>query len=219
MTGSAIANLIAAQSCYALDHGLRGVKIMVENELRPMAETEFYKDLLLPVIYFTADLLYGFCFAMGSRIGASKKEIRRSKSKKKRTKETKKTGNQSWIIGDNKELVNKYLSSVDEEIIEDQFLKDYYESLTNGTKEICEKINIRITEDISSKFKEQIITKYKMKKVEEIERIDSRVTILFKDTLIRRISEEFKFRDDSLINMCKESFNKYLNLNKRINNN
>lgn len=95
MTGSAIANLIAAQSCYALDHGLRGVKIMVENELRPMAETEFYKDLLLPVIYFTADLLYGFCFAMGSRIGASKKEIRRSKSKKKRTKETKKTGNQS----------------------------------------------------------------------------------------------------------------------------
>ena len=50
---------------------------------------------------------------------------------------------------------------------------------------------------------------------EQEERINSRINILFNNTIISRIKEETLFRDESLKNMCNESYNKYLDLNKR----
>ena len=48
-----------------------------------------------------------------------------------------------------------------------------------------------------------------------VERINSRVNILFKENVISKIKDQIIFRDDSLKNMAKESFNKYLQLNDK----
>ena len=60
-----------------------------------------------------------------------------------------------------------------------------------------------------------ILKKYKMTDINQIERINSRINILFRDTIIRRIKEESEFRDESLKNMSSESYNKYVDLNSK----
>ena len=54
-----------------------------------------------------------------------------------------------------------------------------------------------------------------MTDINQIERINSRINILFRDTIIRRIKEESEFRDESLKNMSSESYNKYVDLNSK----
>ena len=56
--------------------------------------------------------------------------------------------------------------------------------------------------------------KYKLESVDQLDRIHSRIDILFKDNVISRIKEQTIFRDESLINMAKESLKKYIELNK-----
>ena len=47
-----------------------------------------------------------------------------------------------------------------------------------------------------------------------MDRINSRINDLFADSVISKIHEQTKFRDESLRNMSLESYSKYDNLNK-----
>ena len=53
-----------------------------------------------------------------------------------------------------------------------------------------------------------------MEKEEYSERIHSRINFLFKENVISRIKDQITFRDESLKNMMKESYKKYLDLDK-----
>ena len=53
-----------------------------------------------------------------------------------------------------------------------------------------------------------------LESTEQVERINSRINVLFKENVISRIQEQVRFRDESLKNMSIESYKKYQNLNE-----
>lgn len=106
-------------------------------------------------------------------------------------------------------------NNIDEDVITDDYLNKYYEELSNETKKMNDDIDLLLKTEICTNFFPKIIKKYKLETKEQEERINSRINILFKNTIISRIKEETLFRDESLKNMTIESYNKYLDLNKR----
>lgn len=104
---------------------------------------------------------------------------------------------------------------IESDVVTQEYIDAYYEALSNETQALNDDLDLLLKKEICTVFCPEIIKKYKLNTKEQEERINSRINILFKDTLIRRIKEETLFRDESLKNMCAESFNKYLDLNKR----
>lgn len=102
-----------------------------------------------------------------------------------------------------------------EDIISEDYLDEYYNVLTSKTNQLNEELDVLLKTEICTEFSKEIISKYKLTTKEQEERIHSRINILFKDTIIRRIKEETIFRDESLKNMCLESYKKYIELNKQ----
>ncbi len=100
----------------------------------------------------------------------------------------------------------------------ENLLSNFIEEYINAIKEETEKMNGDISLDIKTRicleFSQYIIKKYTLSDEDQIDRINSRINGLFKDTLIRRILEEIKFRDDSLKNQAIESYQKYRMLNE-----
>lgn len=130
-----------------------------------------------------------------------------------------------------KEKINKIVNSIIEEkknrikenylqkeitteVIDEQFIKDYYDELEKETGLINDDIDIEVKKEISMSFFQELLKKYRVSTIEEQERLNSRVNILYCQTIIKRIKEQAEFRDESLKNMAKESYERYLNLNK-----
>lgn len=113
-------------------------------------------------------------------------------------------------------IKNNFLNNNhDEEILSEDFLNKYYEELRKETDRINNDIEVQLKEEICTVFVSELIKKYKLENNEQLERINSRINILFKENVISRIKEQILFRDDSLKNMTKESYKKYLDLNKK----
>lgn len=103
----------------------------------------------------------------------------------------------------------------DEKVYDEEFLNKYFEVLMNESNAIIDSIELLLKEEICTNFSVNILKKYKLENDSQLERINSRVNILFKDNVISKIKDQIIFRDDSLKNMAKESFNKYLQLNDK----
>lgn len=113
-------------------------------------------------------------------------------------------------------LKDSFLSKdIEDDVITEEYLNNYYETLSKETETLNNELDLLLKKEICTEFFPDILRKYKLTSKEQEERINSRINILFKDTIIRRIKEESLFRDESLKNMCTESYNKYLDLNKR----
>lgn len=113
-------------------------------------------------------------------------------------------------------LKNNFLSKqIDDDILRELYIKDYYEFLLQETKKMNEELELLLKTEICTKFSTELLKKYKMSNIDQKERINSRINVLFKDRIISRIKEEISFRDESLKNMCQESYNRYLELNKQ----
>ena len=101
---------------------------------------------------------------------------------------------------------------------EDALLSNFIDLYTDELKEETTKMNndldIALKTRICLEFSEYVIKKFKLTNEEQQERINSRINILFKDTVLRRIKEETEFRDESLRNQTIESFKKYRSLNE-----
>jgi len=104
---------------------------------------------------------------------------------------------------------------IENDVVTQEYIDEYYAALLNETQILNDDLDLLLKEEICTVFYPEVIKKYKLNSKEQEERINSRINILFKDTLIRRVKEESVFRDESLKNMCAESYNKYLELNKR----
>lgn len=102
----------------------------------------------------------------------------------------------------------------DEDILTEEFLNEYCEELKKESDNINQELELLLKEEIVINFSQNIIKKYKLNNTDQLDRINSRVNGLFKNNIVSKINEQIKFRDDSLKNMAKESFNKYLELNK-----
>ena len=94
------------------------------------------------------------------------------------------------------------------------FIDNYYKYLKEETEKMNSDIDLDVKKEVCTIFTPNLIKKYKLESEEQNERIDSRINILFKDNIVRKIKEQSEFRDESLRNMSVESFEKYLNLNK-----
>ena len=111
-------------------------------------------------------------------------------------------------------LINNYLQSLkDKEILSD-FLEEVSKQIDDETEKMNNDLDYSIKSKICLEFSQYITKKYKIKSEEQIERINSRINILFKDIIIKRVKEETKFRDDSLRNQIKNSYEKYRSLNE-----
>ncbi len=111
-------------------------------------------------------------------------------------------------------LKENFLSKEEDGILSKEYLDEYYEELKKETETINEEIEVELTKEICTSFSTDILKKYKLESVEQVDRINSRINELFKNSVISRIKEQAEFRDESLRNMSIESFNKYDNLNK-----
>lgn len=100
------------------------------------------------------------------------------------------------------------------DVLTKEYLNNYFEKLREESDKINEEIELLLKEEICTKFSQNIISKYKLDSVSHLERINSRINILFKDNIVSRITEQIKFRDESLKNLAFESFEKYESLNK-----
>ena len=94
------------------------------------------------------------------------------------------------------------------------FLEDFSKTLDDETNKMNEDLDLAIKTRICLDFSQYIIKKYDLQSEEQIERINSRINILFKDIVIKRVKDETMFRDESLRNQTKESYDKYRNLNE-----
>jgi hypothetical protein len=115
----------------------------------------------------------------------------------------------------NNNLIDNYIDKFKDK---EDIMSDFFEEVSKKIDEETEKMNNDLDYSIKSKicleFSQSIIKKYSIKNEEQVERINSRINILFKDIIIKRVKEETKFRDDSLRNQIKTSYEKYRNLNE-----
>jgi len=111
-------------------------------------------------------------------------------------------------------IVNDFLEKETEEVLSEEYLDEYYNLLKEETERVDNEIEIKIKTEITTNFTPGLIKKYKLEKEEYADRIHSRVDVLFKDNILSRVKDQIAFRDESLKNMMKESYNKYLELNK-----
>lgn len=100
------------------------------------------------------------------------------------------------------------------DVFDEVFIDDYYNVLVEETNKLNEALELDLKKLICTEFSPAIIKKYKLETVDQLDRIHSRIDVLFRDSIINKIKEQTKFRDESLKNMAVESFNKYLELNK-----
>lgn len=100
------------------------------------------------------------------------------------------------------------------DVLTEEYLNTYFDKLKEESKKINDEIELLLKEEICTNFSQSIINKYKLNSVNNLERINSRINILFKNNIITRITEQIDFRDESLKNMAFESFSKYESLNK-----
>lgn len=118
-------------------------------------------------------------------------------------------------IEDKKNRVKtEFLEKEEDGVLTNEYLNEYHDLLQKETERINEEIDIEIKKEITTVFSPNIIKKYKLDSVEQAERIHSRIDILFKDSVISKIQEQTRFRDDSLRNMSIESYKKYQSLNE-----
>ena len=121
----------------------------------------------------------------------------------------------SKIEDKKKRILNNFLTKEKEgELIKEDFVNSYYEYLVKETEIINDEIELEVKKEISTVFSPDLVKKYKLESVEQLDRIHSRIDVLFKENILSKIKEQTKFRDESLKNMSEESYNKYLNLNK-----
>ena len=103
---------------------------------------------------------------------------------------------------------------IEEDIISEEYLDKYYEELKKETEIINDKLELELNEEICVEFSPKLAAKYKLDSTEQLERINSRINVLFKNNIISKVKSQTEFRDESLKNMFTESYNKYLELNK-----
>lgn len=118
-------------------------------------------------------------------------------------------------IEDKKQRIRDFLNNKENEtdVLTEDYINKYYEELQKETEQINEEIDLEVTKEITTEFTPQIAKKYKLESVEQLDRIHSRIDSLFKENVISRIKEQTKFRDESLKNLAKESYEKYQDLN------
>ena len=103
---------------------------------------------------------------------------------------------------------------IEKDKIDDEYINNYYSELTTETNIVNDEIELEIKKEICMVFFQELLSKYKLNTQEQQERLNSRINILFCQTIIKKIKEQTIFRDESLKNMTKESFKKYLKLNE-----
>ena len=103
---------------------------------------------------------------------------------------------------------------IEKDKIDDEYINNYYSELTTETNIVNDEIELEIKKEICMVFFQELLSKYKVNTQEQQERLNSRINILFCQTIIKKIKEQTIFRDESLKNMTKESFQKYLKLNE-----
>lgn len=119
-------------------------------------------------------------------------------------------------IEEKKQRIKDNFLNVDDkkEELDEEYIEKYYKELQNETEIINNSIEVDIAYEICTNFSPNILKKFKLESVEQLERIHSRIDILFKDNIISRIKEQTLFRDESLMNLAKASLKKYIELNK-----
>jgi len=118
-------------------------------------------------------------------------------------------------IENKKQELEKYFEAeLKKPTIEIEYIEKYHEYIDEITEKISEIIEEAIKKEICTIFTANILKDYKFKKKEQKERIRTNIDSIFVERLLKKLKEEIKFRDESLKNMCNESYNKYLNLNK-----
>ncbi len=123
----------------------------------------------------------------------------------------------SFIEEKKNNIKNDFLNNI-EDVITEEFLDKYYEKLKEESNLIIEKIELELKKEITLNFVPKIIKKFQLEG-DECERVTRRINGLFTSTLLSRIEEEINFRDESLSNVSRESYKKYLELNKETTNN
>ena len=108
-----------------------------------------------------------------------------------------------------------FKEEVPEKIITDKFLERYFDKLKEETELLNRDLDIKLKEKICIEFSEELSKRLKLSKQEAKDRLNSRINILFKNSIISRICDESYFRDESLKNFTKESFRKYVDLNRQ----
>ena len=108
-----------------------------------------------------------------------------------------------------------FKEEIPEKIITDKFLEKYYERLKEETAALNDDLSLSIKEKTCLELYPELLKRLRLKSLGAKDRINSRINILFKDSIIGRVADEAKFRDESLNNYSKESFKKYVELNRQ----
>jgi hypothetical protein len=118
-------------------------------------------------------------------------------------------------IGTKQQELEKYFEAeLKKPVIEIDYIEKYHKHIDEITENVSEIIEEAIRKEICKTFTQNILKDYKFKNKEQRERLKINIDGIFVERLVKRIKEEIRFRDESLKNMCNESYNKYLNLNK-----
>lgn len=112
-------------------------------------------------------------------------------------------------------LLNGFIKeSIEKESILSNFLEELSKAIDEETAKMNDDLEIAIKTRVCLEFSQYIIKKYELRNENQLERINSRINVLLKDTIIKRVKDETSFRDESLRNQTKESYEKFRLLNE-----
>ena len=89
-------------------------------------------------------------------------------------------------IEDKKQNIkNNFLeNNIEDDVITKELLDAYYDELRKETERINDKLELELNKEICTEFSPRLVKKYRLDSTDQLERINSRINVLFKNNIV-----------------------------------
>ncbi len=115
-----------------------------------------------------------------------------------------------------KESIAKYFDKkVDYKKIDDAYIEEFHKYIDDLTEELNNNIDLKIREEICTKFCPELSNLYVLPDEESHEMIVNYINDFYCDTIISKIKNEVSLRNETLKNLSLEAFNRFKSMNEK----
>ena len=115
-----------------------------------------------------------------------------------------------------KKSIAKYFDKkVDYKKIDDSYIEEFHKYIDDLTEELNNNIDLKIREEVCTKFSPELSKLYTLPDEESHEMIINYINDFYCDTIINKIKMEVSLRNDTLKNLSLEAFERFKSMNEK----
>ena len=115
-----------------------------------------------------------------------------------------------------KEKIAKYFDKkVDYKKIDDTYIEEFHNYIDNLTENLENDIDLKIRDEVCTKFSPELSNLYKLPDEESHEMIINYINDFYCDTIIDKIKNEVLLRNETLKNLSLEAFDRFKSMNEK----